>query len=51
MSDSDLAELARQTATGARAASLQLMREPAAKRDAAIRRAADLIDERSAGHP
>ena len=47
MSDSDLAELARKTATGARAASLQLMREPAAKRDAAIRRAADLIDARS----
>ena len=48
MSDQDLAQSARQTATSARAASLALMREPAATRDAAIRRAADLIEERSA---
>ena len=42
----DLATVAESLAESARAASLMLMREPAARRDAAIRRAADLIDER-----
>ena len=41
-----LASLAADLATSARAASLALMREPAARRDQAIRRAAELIEER-----
>ena len=42
----DLSDHAADLATRARAAALVLMREPAAKRDAAIRRAAELIDQR-----
>ena len=43
----ELANVAASMAGEARAASLALMREPGHKRDAAIRLAADLIDERS----